>query len=98
MNAPLTVGNRVFGSINITSTQALIAMHIDCRRLLEQTQATVERHENYACRLEVLNSIGQRLSTALSQGDVFSAVADCVENIIKAERIRYAVFTGFNCG
>ncbi|MEO1620744.1 MAG: GAF domain-containing protein, partial [Cyanobacteria bacterium J06632_3] len=91
MTAPLLVSGEAIGALNVGSCQAnlyrdadlsiltqiaaLTATNIERLRLSQTAQASVSRHQDYAERLEILNSIGQQLSSAMTEEYTFNIVA-----------------------
>lgn len=107
MSAPLLLGQQVIGTINLASYDAaaygaselelltqvasLIVTNIERQRLARKTQLSMKRLRSYAERLEMLNDMGQRLSSASTEQAVFQIVADATEAVLLADRVSYAV-------
>ncbi len=107
MCVPLPISGQTLGALNVANCQAdiygeadlslleqvaaLISTNIDRLRLIKTTQASMERHRCQASRLERLNEMGHRLSSVVTDADVFTIVAETIEQVLKAERVSYVV-------
>ena len=115
MRAPLLVSGEALGTLNVGSCQAdlygdtelsilvqiaaLMATNIERLRLIQATQASASRHQDYAERLEILNLIGQQLSSAMTEESTFNIVAKAIEKLIGADRVSYVIVNpdGVSC-
>lgn len=59
--------------------------------LLKQTQVAMEGYRFQAEQLQVLNEIARKLSAAISDEEVFDAIAKAIKQIIPVDRVSYAV-------
>ncbi len=107
IKAPLLVSGEALGTLNVGSCQdelygdadlailtqiaALMATNIERLRLIQAAQASSARHQDYAERLEILNVIGQRLSSAITEECTFNIVADAIEQLLGADRVSYVI-------
>ena len=107
MNTPLIIADCSFGVLNVASRQkdaygqkelsilkqiaTLISTYIERLRLIQQSQIAMKRHRNYAERLEILNEMGRRLSSAKKEGEIFQIVLEAIESVLGAERVSYVI-------
>ncbi len=107
MHSPLFISDQVIGSLNVgscsaelygeaelallTQIAALVATNIERLRLIQQAHASMVRHLCQAERLTILNEMGQRLSSAMTEEVVFHIVAEAIEHVLKADRVSYVV-------
>ena len=107
MTTPLVVSGKALGALNVVSCQAnlyrnadlsiltqiaaLMATNIERLRLSQTAQTSVSRHQDYAERLEILNSIGQQLSSAMTEEYTFNIVAEAIEKLLGADRVSYVI-------
>ena len=74
-----------------TQISALISTNLERQILLKQTQVAMEGYRSQAEQLQVLNEIARQLSAAISNEEVFDAIAKAIKQIIPVERVSYAV-------
>ncbi|MEO0355795.1 MAG: EAL domain-containing protein [Cyanobacteria bacterium P01_A01_bin.3] len=107
MSAPLITSTRRLGTLNIATTcadlygeselellaqvSAMVSATIERLDSIYHSQVTMERHRRYAERLEILNEMGRRLSTAKTEESTFHTVAEAIEHVLEAERVSYVV-------
>lgn len=76
-----------------TQISSLISTHLERQMLLKQTQVAMEGYRSQAEQLQVLNEIARKLSAAISDEEVFDAIAKAIKQIIPVERVSYAIPT-----
>lgn len=62
------------------------------RDLFTQTQTALAETETYAQRLKLLNSLGQQLSLATTEADIFDIATRFIQRIIQTDRASIALF------
>ena len=107
INAPIIFSDRVVGTLNIGSNSSnaydanalelmtlissLVSTYLEKLHLLKQAQIGVEQYKSYSKQLEALNYVAEKLSTVTTEQEVISVISDSTLQILKAERISYAI-------
>lgn len=107
VSVPLLIHGQAIGTVNaafsnpslaedqilslLTQITALISTNLERQMLLRQTQVAMEGYRAQAEQLQVLNEIARKLSAAISDEEVFDAVAKAIRQIIPVDRVSYAV-------
>lgn len=106
MNAPLIIGGKALGTLNVGSKKAnaysshdeQILQHIAAKlaaninqRLLAQTEAALAAMEDEARRLELLNEMGQQMNLALNDNDIFDIAKRFTSQIVRTDQANIAL-------
>jgi PAS domain S-box-containing protein len=108
MNAPLVIGGKAIGTLNVGSKEAnaysahdqqillqiasLLASNIN-QRLLAQTESALAATADEARRMELLNEMGQQMNLAGSESDIFDVANRYTPLIVRADRANVALLT-----
>lgn len=107
VSVPLVIHGQAIGTVNaafanpslaeaqilslLTQITTLISTNLERQMLLKQTQIAMEGYRSQAEQLQVLNEIARNLSAAISEEEVFDAIAKAIKQIIPVDRVSYAV-------
>ncbi len=106
MNVPIFQHGKVVGTLNVGSKsldyqpaelarlqQITTLVGIAAERIVhtEMEQAASLKHRLYAEHLELLNTLGEKLSLVSSIDEALGSVSDCAEILVNAIRISYCV-------
>jgi GAF domain-containing protein len=105
INAPLIVGEKVIGTVNIGSASnqlydansvelmnlvaTLASTYLQRQQLLEQSQELMLGYRRYSEQLEVLNRCVSKLSTAKDESQIFNIIEKSITNLVPSKRISY---------
>lgn len=106
VSVPLMIHGQAIGAVNaafsnpslaetqilslLTQITTLISTNLERQMLLKQTQVAMEGYRSQAEQLQVLNEIARKLSAAISDEEVFDAIAKAIKQIIPVDRVSYA--------
>ncbi|PSB04650.1 bifunctional diguanylate cyclase/phosphodiesterase [Merismopedia glauca] len=106
ISTPLIVHKQAIGTIDVgvclpdTDTQkitpiilqvvGLMATQLEKSFKIEQAQATVDRYRLYSEQLQILNDIAYKLSSLMSEGEIFDLLAQAMVDNFPLQRVSYA--------
>ncbi len=104
---PLLIRRRAIGTLNVGSreldrfddedqqrleqTAALLASNLEVRRQIERAQAALEQTQEHARRLAALSDLGQALSVATAEEELFKITTRYAAKILPADRVSVAL-------
>ncbi|MFN8524895.1 MAG: EAL domain-containing protein [Chloroflexota bacterium] len=106
MNAPITAGGNVIGTVNVggvgavvaadnvellTQVGALIGANVDRLRSLAGTDKALAQLKAYTEKLEALNEIGLQLSTTMTEAEAFATIVAGFSRVTDARHVTYAL-------
>lgn len=107
MDAPLIVGDRIIGTLNVGCSRpdafiendaqiliqiaSLLAMTIENQNLITQTKSALERSKKHSSRLHQLNKLAIDLNAVNSKEDAFKITASYISQILPGNRSSLAL-------
>ena len=104
--APVFIDDKIVGTVNIASRSLryshkelekfvkishLIGIALKRMKLADSQGAATHRHRLYADHLQLLNSVGEKLSLVSTMDDALAYISECAKNLVNALQVSYSV-------